>query len=255
MNRFQLVVLASLALTHTTLAQHAGDVELTLVDGVIRTNRVDADGVPQPKRVYEAMLGEAGVPHFGDEPGYEAAPGTFPAGMRVGWRCTGAVQRWNGGAFEPTTARVEFAYLTLSFVSGSGPVEGFSLLVQPDGGFHKHLAMTLFDDLGEPEPGAYLVPMQVFGSSPAREGDMYWLVLGDGIADAELDVAVEAARTLYEPPACPGDLDGSGQVDNGDVALALLEFGPCVDCASDLDGTGEVDFGDVALILLGTGPC
>jgi hypothetical protein len=55
--------------------------------------------------------------------------------------------------------------------------------------------------------------------------------------------------------ACFGDIDGSGEVDNGDVAFALLDYGPCPGCLSDLDGTGEVDFGDVALILLSTGPC
>ncbi|MBM4006896.1 MAG: hypothetical protein FJ292_04945 [Planctomycetes bacterium] len=54
---------------------------------------------------------------------------------------------------------------------------------------------------------------------------------------------------------CFGDLDFSMEVDNGDVAFALLDFGSCQLCASDLDGTGEVDFGDVALILLSTGPC
>jgi hypothetical protein len=54
---------------------------------------------------------------------------------------------------------------------------------------------------------------------------------------------------------CFGDLDASGAVDNGDVALALLDFGQCPGCPSDVDGTGEVDFGDVALILLAVGPC
>jgi hypothetical protein len=47
-----------------------------------------------------------------------------------------------------------------------------------------------------------------------------------------------------------GDLDGSGSVDNGDIAICLLDFGPCDGCSSDLDGTGWVDFGDVALILI-----
>jgi len=50
-----------------------------------------------------------------------------------------------------------------------------------------------------------------------------------------------------------GDLDGSGTVDNGDIALCLLDFGPCPGCLSDVDGSGEVDFGDVALILLSFG--
>ena len=250
-----LAVLASLAFALHARAQHAGDCELTLVDGVIRTNALDADGVPQPRRVFEAMLGELGVPHVGDEPGYEAAAGTFPPGMRLGWRFTGAIQRWNGSTFEATTARLECSYLTLSFTSGDGPVEGFGLLVQADGAFHRHLTMTLIDDAGEPAAGAYLVPLQFTSDAPGVQGDAYWLVLGDGIEDADLDPAVEEARRLFEPAPCLGDLDASGQIDNGDVALALLDYGPCAGCPSDLDGTGEVDFGDVALILLGTGPC
>lgn len=250
-----LAVLASFLLGLTARAQHAGDVELSFVEGRIRTNALDTSGAPKPSLVFEARLGEAGVPHLGDEPGYEAAPGTFPAGMRVGWRCMGSLQRWNGTAFEPTTARVEFSFLSLSFTSGDAPVDGFSLFVQSDGAFHRHLTMTLFELEGEPAPGAYLVPMQLFGRSPDAEGDAYWIVLGDGIDDTELDAAVAEARRMFEAPACPGDLDGSGTIDQGDVAMSLLDFGPCPACPSDLDGTGDVDFGDVALILLGSGPC
>ena len=55
--------------------------------------------------------------------------------------------------------------------------------------------------------------------------------------------------------ACFGDLDGSGEVDSGDVSLCLLDTGPCPGCQADLDGSGEVDSGDVSLCLLSTGPC
>ena len=47
-----------------------------------------------------------------------------------------------------------------------------------------------------------------------------------------------------------GDLDGSGTVDSGDLALMLLDYGPCTACPADLDGSSTVDFGDVALLLL-----
>lgn len=63
------------------------------------------------------------------------------------------------------------------------------------------------------------------------------------------------AFELRGTPNCPADLDTSGTVDLGDVALAMLEFGPCPGCAADLDGTGQVDFSDVALLLLDMGPC
>ena len=55
--------------------------------------------------------------------------------------------------------------------------------------------------------------------------------------------------------ACFGDLDGSGEVDSGDVALALLDSGLCPGCPGDLDGSNEIDSGDVALILLSSGAC
>ncbi|MFM7809416.1 MAG: hypothetical protein ACKPEA_16025, partial [Planctomycetota bacterium] len=55
-------------------------------------------------------------------------------------------------------------------------------------------------------------------------------------------------------PVCAStDLDCNGTVDTGDIAIALLEFGPCPGCPSDIDGTGFVDFGDVALIMLDFG--
>jgi len=49
------------------------------------------------------------------------------------------------------------------------------------------------------------------------------------------------------------DLDCSGAVDMGDVALILLDYGPCAGCDADLDGNGSADFGDVALALLSFG--
>ncbi len=55
-------------------------------------------------------------------------------------------------------------------------------------------------------------------------------------------------------PACVAeDLDCNGVVDFGDVALALIDFGPCSGCQADLDGTGIVDYGDVALVMLSYG--
>ncbi|MCE9620085.1 MAG: hypothetical protein K8R92_09245 [Planctomycetes bacterium] len=54
---------------------------------------------------------------------------------------------------------------------------------------------------------------------------------------------------------CFGDLDGSGEVDGGDIGLVLLDFGPCPGCMTDLDGSGEVDGGDIGLVLLSFGAC
>lgn len=52
----------------------------------------------------------------------------------------------------------------------------------------------------------------------------------------------------------PGDLDMSGTVDLGDMAIIMLDFGPCAGCTSDLDHNGVVDMGDVAMLLMNFGP-
>ena len=54
---------------------------------------------------------------------------------------------------------------------------------------------------------------------------------------------------------CLGDLDGSREVDAGDVSITLLEFGDCAGCEADLDNSGTVDSGDVSLVLLNSGAC
>jgi len=52
----------------------------------------------------------------------------------------------------------------------------------------------------------------------------------------------------------PTDVDGSNEVDYGDVAFVLLDYGPCPgNCLTDIDASGEVDFGDVAMVLLDFG--
>ncbi len=57
---------------------------------------------------------------------------------------------------------------------------------------------------------------------------------------------------LGERPAA--DLDGSGCVDQGDIAMILLSFGEAA-VPADLDGSGLVDMGDVAFALLSFGEC
>ncbi|MSR33505.1 MAG: hypothetical protein EXS12_01665 [Phycisphaerales bacterium] len=48
-----------------------------------------------------------------------------------------------------------------------------------------------------------------------------------------------------------GDVNGDNMVDAGDISLILLDFGHCEGwCITDLDQSGDVDSGDVALALL-----
>ena len=65
---------------------------------------------------------------------------------------------------------------------------------------------------------------------------------------------------VYAPAAsdlctCPSDIDGDGVVGSGDLALTLLDFGPCSGSAADLDHNGVCDSGDVSMILIDFGSC
>ena len=50
-----------------------------------------------------------------------------------------------------------------------------------------------------------------------------------------------------------GDLDMNGELNAADIALILLDFGPCRGCPTDLDGNGVVDAGDLALVMMSFG--
>jgi hypothetical protein len=115
-----------------------------------------------------------------------------------------------------------------------------------------------------PWSGLYMRGVPVTVTALPREGFRFagWV---DSAGSAGVDpdsesvqVLLAGSRTIrasFEPLLCIADLDGSGEVDTGDIAMALLEYGPCGGCPADLDGTGEVDFADVALILVDFGTC
>ena len=65
---------------------------------------------------------------------------------------------------------------------------------------------------------------------------------------------------VYGPPAsdlctCPSDIDGDGVVGSGDLALTLLDCGPCSGSAADLNNNGLCDSSDLGVLLLDFGPC
>jgi hypothetical protein len=51
----------------------------------------------------------------------------------------------------------------------------------------------------------------------------------------------------------PGDVNGDGVVDVGDLVAVILAWGPCSPqdpCPADLDGNGQVDVGDLIVVIL-----
>lgn len=73
---------------------------------------------------------------------------------------------------------------------------------------------------------------------------------GDHAPDLEPDEEGPTEEVL----PCPGDLNGDGKVDGGDLGLMLGAWGTS-DPAADLNGDGKVDGGDLGLLLGLFGDC
>lgn len=165
----------------------------------------------------------------------------------------------------PDAGEIELRARVNGAAGAAGPCARDRLLVHVEG--HGE-AGTLFVEAAESgDPMLGWVPVGSAGveSSVSAGFHRWWLagagrcVASDGSITLRLRVQggaftidlLQAARFAEAGP----DLDGSGWIDIGDLALALLEFGPTVDSAADLDASGAVDYADIALLLLEFGPC
>jgi hypothetical protein len=244
-------------------AQHVGDIGLRVVAGAVETLEISASGYGEPRRVFGGAFGDTGTAWFTSNPGYDAAVAAFPVGSRLGIRFTGPILAWDGDSFEPTSPagalageRLRLSYLTLNATSGAGPVAGFDLAVQSDGGWHRHLSMTLLPATGAaaPDAGVYLVPLQAYSTaSGVAASAEYWLVLNGGDTPENYAAAFAAAEAAMNPPACAADLDGDGAVGGADLGLLLGNWG--LPGVGDLNGSGAVDGADLGALLGDWGAC
>lgn len=254
---------AALASCPAALAQHAGDIGLRVAGGRIVTTEITGGGYGGDRRVFGATFGDTGVAWFTANPGFDAMAGAFPAGSRLGFRFAGPLLAWDGDSFEPTSPdgalageRLRISFLTASATSGAGPVNGFDLAVQPDGGWHRHLNMTLQAATGAaaPEAGVYLARLELYSTAAGiGASEETWLVMNANASPADVAAAFAAAEAALNPPACPADLDGDGQVSGADLGALLGNWG--MPGAGDLDGDGQVTGADLGALLGEWGAC
>ncbi len=258
-----LATCAAASTANPLMAQHLGDIGLTVSDHVIVTLEVDSSGYGAPRRTFATVLGEEGSPHFTTEPGFDAPPGTFDATTRVGFHFAASLLVWNGQQFistaEPgqqTGERMRASFLTLSATTGDGPTDGFDLAVQNNGGWHRHIAWTLLPAAGraEPDSGVYLVQLFMYSTDPSVENSPpLAIVFNEGASESEFRAAFAAAESWMSTPDCPSDLNGDGIVDGADLGELLGSWG--AGARHDLTGDGVVDGADLGLLLGDWGPC
>jgi len=152
--------------------------------------------------------------------------------------------------------------VTLIDVDGDGDRDIVS--VYKRAGTDSEAALLRVDSLGAGTPLSIGQTTVLDASDPilSKRGNL------DGVGGEDVFLVVQPASSSaasFMPPspfvkpylarqdARPGDLDGSGTVDAGDISVLLILFGPCPPappCQGDLDGSGEVDAGDISVLLL-----
>jgi hypothetical protein len=245
-------------------AQHEGDIFLDVVDGRLATGGVaEGGGVEVPLYLFGARFGDSGCPPFTEAPGFDTLPGTFTFGTRIGWNALSGFRVWNGAGFEATGGEtLEVSFISQSVFVEDEPIEGFSLAVQSDGGFHKHLSFCMNgcpagcappDDA---DTGIYLLHLELYSTDPAVETSApFYLVFN--YEDDEATLA-EAVAWLEDElfGVCPWDVTGDDTVDVADLVALLGEWGPEGGGGpADFNGDGIVDSRDLVDLLAAWGPC
>jgi hypothetical protein len=259
--RLQLVVAiitTMAASTSTGHAQHPGDIYLEVVDGGIATGLIDKDEViTLPVFVFAGEFGETGLDGFTDEPGFDTLPGAFQPGTAIGFNVLEGLQAWNGSGFEPAGAET----LTISFEQAfitvaDKPVAGFTLAVQPNGGWHRHFNLFISGPNASPAaPGVYLLVREMYSTNPDVDPSRpFWLVLNHNDTEENHDAAIAWVQDNFALSSCPTDLTGDDITGGADLGVLLLAW-ESADPEADLNDDGTVDGADLGILLLAWGAC
>ncbi|MBX3358453.1 MAG: hypothetical protein KF745_08495 [Phycisphaeraceae bacterium] len=250
------------------MAQHDGDILLSVVEGRIVTGTEGEAGDPPPeRRVFPAELGDLGE-NSTNEPGFDSEVGVFAPGSSLGFRLRGPLRRWNGADFN--AAGAEQIAVTLSLFPPLGPVftptipgeivTGFTVQVLAAGDWHHHLEYTL---TAPAEPGIYLLELSMFSTDPAvAESRPLWLVINKQRPEAEHEAATDAAEYVYGRVGCLGDWDRNRVVEPADIGGFVAQWLSDVSSgglAADVDENGTVEPVDIAVFIgawfAGVGGC
>jgi len=252
------------AMSTPVFAQHMGDIGVSSnALGQLTTHVVTTTGVGPVERIFGAIFGDTGIANFTSNPGFDALPGTFNNAYRLGFNIRQPLQVWDGSGFTPTDPagplmgeRLKISFLTANVTSGADPVAGFSLAVQPDGGWHRHFSFLLQPAIGaaNPRAGIYLLELELWPTAPTLTvSDPFWLVMNLGSSVQDQQLAAVWVRDHLIPNPCPADFDNNGSVDGLDLAIILSNWGGSG--SGDIDQSGTVDGVDLASILSAWGAC
>lgn len=203
---FMIAMIAGGVLAPAALA-HVGDVGIKVIDNRLVTGKVEEingnEVVVPGERVFGGDIGQV-VPGFGDEPGFYMEPGTLTIGSELGFSLRRTVRAWNGSNFDNIYAGT----MNLDHPSGNptfqtplsdpaSPTPVWGFLVTSAGAFDDHPNYTVNNRTGA---GIYLLEIE-FTTTMAGVGTSRpaWLVINDGLSEAEHDAAIEYVEEFIVP--------------------------------------------------------
>jgi hypothetical protein len=253
------LAVSGIGLARNAVAQHAGDIVLTISPaGRLQTGGRSA-GQPFEYRVFDVTLGEL-FPNFAEDPGFDCVPGTFGWPGAIGFRLHGPLLKWESGNYSiapvvPSTGeRIDVSFGPLGPIltpTTQTSVNGFTLTVGSNGTWHRHLEYTLTSPASG---GVYLMEMTlastITSTAPAGgESLPYWLVVSQGASETDRAVARQwvldnKINPPPPPPPCPADFNDTGGVTVQDVFDFLSAWSNSLPSA-DFNGTGGVTVQDI----------
>ena len=168
------------------------------------------------------------------------------------------IARWDGTAWAPLihdgdpgqNGRIDPVFALSVFDDGAGPaLYAGGIFTQAGGVGANRIARW---SASQWSPLGVGVDYWVQALTPFDDGGGTDLYVGGWFTHAGGQSANYIAIWTGCPPACPGDLDGDGDVDLTDLATLLSNYGMTSGATyedGDLDGDEDVDLSDLAALL------
>lgn len=201
---------AMAAFSGSAMAQHAGDILVSIDNGRLSTALSSEDEPPAVTpgvRVFGAELGED-VPNITDEPGFDSPEGEFLGIASLGFNIRSALRVWDGADFDAiATPQMGISFGPASVLTPLADIltPGISLNVTPEGDWHNHFTFELNAPATD---GVYLLELELFASDPSIQTSLpFWIVFNQNADEADHDAAIDwATANLAPTPGTAGAL-------------------------------------------------
>jgi hypothetical protein len=246
---------------------NAGDVYLLRIDPGVSRQVINAAGVPICTIQSNGVLTGPSVNAHGNVAFYssQSCDGSGdPAGKGIYWYDAAAEQLTRVVDFTDPILDLSVPFLVprpllndadrIAFVAQQGAIGrsgGFSMFLYSQANAGRILKLN---DGADPNHTRKLFGYMVDPDDPKGETDrlLYRAINAEG--RQTLFLATGCAHEIIAE-RCPGDLNGDGIVDGGDLLILLSAWGPNPGHPADLNGDGTVDGGDLLILLSAWGEC